>query len=481
MRNGFPLRTRLVIAATVFVLTLAAILLVYLPTKLDDIAMHGARERANVVVDLISGAVTPGLVFEDTDAIYSALEALGNTPDTEYAVVYRGDDTFVTRYPEGVGFPPLPTERGDGVLVSWVKDTTLHVLARVGESPPGHGYVQLGFSLEWLEAERQANRRTAWMFIGVLGGAVYAGMLLFGLLLTRPILALSKVSKQVSEGKLERIELEKERVLVESGDELEQLTHNFYVMLSKMQRALEFREEFLAKMSHELRTPLNAVLGITETFQEGVYGELTEKQMEMLATVEKSGEHLLSLINDILDLSKIEAGQETLRAEACELDQICYSTAHLLRQQVEAKGLTLDVVYRADTRVVWLDARRIRQVLLNLLGNAMKFTEEGGISLTVDDVPGEKMVCIAVKDSGVGIAEAHQARLFQPFFQVDDGLARRYDGTGLGLAISLRSVQLHGGRIELESRPGEGSCFRVYVPIETSPSEVPSSLARLSH
>ena len=248
--------------------------------------------------------------------------------------------------------------------------------------------------------------------------------------------------------------------------------------IEHLQAAIEFRESFLANMSHELRTPLNAILGVTEVLQEGVYGTLTEKQLEVIQTVQDSGDHLLSLINDVLDLSKIESGETTLRVGECKLESLCNSTLRLLRQQIEGKGLELRFENLSKRESIQAEGRRIRQVLLNLLSNAAKFTNQGHVSLRIDDLSGEDFLRIRVEDTGIGVSTEDQKKLFQPFFQVDHGPSRRYQGTGLGLAISLRTVELHGGRIELESTPGKGSCFTVLLPFEAKTSGLPADGTR---
>jgi signal transduction histidine kinase len=242
--------------------------------------------------------------------------------------------------------------------------------------------------------------------------------------------------------------------------------------IESLQQTLEFRERFLANVSHELRTPLNAILGITEVLQEGVYGDLTEKQLEMLQTVSDSGDHLLSLINDVLDLSKIESGEATLRIRECDLDSLCNSAMSLVLRQAAKKGLQISLNNRSQYEFIHVDKRRIHQVLLNLLSNAVKFTDQGGIAIDIDDLPAEKSICICVGDTGIGIAMEDQVRLFHPFVQVDHGRSRIYQGTGLGLAIAQCNVQLHGGRIELESTPGKGSRFSVILPVHATKTEV---------
>lgn len=242
--------------------------------------------------------------------------------------------------------------------------------------------------------------------------------------------------------------------------------------IEHLQAAIEFRESFMANMSHELRTPLNAILGVSEVLKEGVYGTLTEKQQEMLQIVLNSGDHLLSLINDVLDLSKIESGEATLRVRNCNLDLLCSAALQLIEQQVKDKGLELKYENESSTESIQVDGRRIRQVLLNLLSNAVKFTDEGQVSVRVDDLSGGDRIRIRVQDTGIGIATEDQASLFQPFFQADHGPNRTYQGTGLGLAITLRSIELHGGRIELESALGEGSCFSVVLPVHSKKTNV---------
>jgi signal transduction histidine kinase/CheY-like chemotaxis protein len=243
--------------------------------------------------------------------------------------------------------------------------------------------------------------------------------------------------------------------------------------IEHLQAAIQFRERFLASMSHELRTPLNAILGVTEALQEGIYGTLTGKQGEMLRTVQDSGGHLLSLINDVLDLSRIEAGEAGLLIEECNLDELCNSALQLVRQQYQEKGLELRHENRSTQKTIPVDKRRVRQVLLNLLSNALKFTDQGHVSLQVNDLPSEDSVRICVVDTGIGIPPADQDKVFQPFFQVDHGLSRKHPGTGLGLAISRRTLALHRGRMELESVPGEGSRFSLILPLHPNRSNVP--------
>lgn len=246
---------------------------------------------------------------------------------------------------------------------------------------------------------------------------------------------------------------------------VEERTAQLRAANESLARTARLKDEFLAAMSHELRTPLNAVLGFTELLIEGIQGELNEKQLKSLTAVDESARHLLSLINDILDLSKIEAGQERLTLDRTEVEPVCQASVRFVRQLATKKKLTL--VTDLDPRVQALvaDERRLRQILINLLSNAVKFTPEGGkVGLEVAPITGEPLVRFTVWDTGIGISEADQAKLFQPFVQLDSRLSRQYSGTGLGLSLVLRLSEMHGGRVTLDSQPGKGSRFSVFLP-----------------
>ncbi|MEB3884752.1 PAS domain S-box protein [Lyngbya sp. CCY1209] len=234
-------------------------------------------------------------------------------------------------------------------------------------------------------------------------------------------------------------------------------------------RATRLKDEFLANMSHELRTPLNAILGMTEGLQEEVFGPVNERQIRALATIESSGSHLLSLINDILDLAKIEAGQVQLECAPTAIAPLCRSSLNFVQQQAMKKNIKLTTKVPENLPDWHIDERRIRQVLINLLTNAVKFTPEGGrIGLEVFFVnlgePGRNRLRIAVMDTGIGIAPENLDKLFRPFVQIDGALNRKYEGTGLGLALVKQIVELHGGEVGVSSEVGTGSCFTVDLP-----------------
>jgi signal transduction histidine kinase len=234
----------------------------------------------------------------------------------------------------------------------------------------------------------------------------------------------------------------------------------------QLEIASRHKSQFLANMSHELRTPLNSVLGFTEMLADGLYGDLPPKAKTTLGRVEANGRHLLGLINDVLDLSKIEAGQLTLSLDDYAIAQIVRTVAATTEPLARAKGLKLTAMVEEGLPLGRGDERRLSQVLLNLAGNAVKFTEAGSIDIAARAENGRFE--ILVRDTGSGVAPENQARIFEEFQQVDDSNTRQKGGTGLGLAISKRIVEMHGGSIGIESALGVGSTFKVTIPIRVN-------------
>ena len=242
-----------------------------------------------------------------------------------------------------------------------------------------------------------------------------------------------------------------------------------------LMRATRLKDEFLANMSHELRTPLNAILGMTEATLEEVFGDISAEQLVALQTIEGSGNHLLTLINDILDLAKVEAGQVTLDCSYSNIASICEASLEFVKRQALKKQIRLKVYVPEDLPLFWLDDLRMKQVLINLLTNAVKFTpEKGTVSLEVkysreltnqsDSTGLNRQLHILVSDTGIGISKDDRKKLFKPFSQVESSLNRTYEGTGLGLALVKSVVDLHGGIIVLTSEVDQGSCFEVQLP-----------------
>lgn len=244
--------------------------------------------------------------------------------------------------------------------------------------------------------------------------------------------------------------------------------------------AAKVKDDLLSTMGHELRTPLNAVLSLSHVLQEQLGQVLTERQRESFRVIEASGQHLLELINDILDLSKLQAGKMLLRIESVEIEPLCAAAMDIVRSQAEKKCLHLTVQYDSRVQAIQADRLRIKQVLVNLLSNAVKFTPEGG-AVGIDIVSHVElgMVHFAVWDTGIGIAAEDMPNLFKPFVQIENGQQQHYPGTGLGLALSQRLARQHGGDIRVESSPGAGSRFTLDLPwrVSDAPAVVDASAA----
>ena len=241
------------------------------------------------------------------------------------------------------------------------------------------------------------------------------------------------------------------------------LFHEIEQKTLELEAASRHKSEFLANMSHELRTPLNAILGFSEILAQGMFGAINDKQAEYLRDILDSGHHLLSLINDILDLSKIEAGRMELELSELDLAQSILNSLTLVRERALRRGIDLHHAIDDRLAAIRADERKIKQVLLNLLSNALKFTPEGGrVEVRVSAAPGWAEVSVA--DTGVGIAPEDQEAVFEEFRQVG-AAEKKAEGTGLGLALSRKFVELHGGRIWVESAPGRGSTFTFALPV----------------
>lgn len=238
-------------------------------------------------------------------------------------------------------------------------------------------------------------------------------------------------------------------------------------MNTALQKASQAKNEFLANMSHELRTPLNGILGMAEILLGEIRGPLNERQRRMVSVIESSGRHLLSLINDVLDLSKVEAGKLELHLEPIAVFDLCNACLSFIKEPAVKKGITLE--FEPDPQVVTItaDMRRFKQVLINLLSNAVKFTGDNGrVTLKVRRNREQQRVEFSVTDTGIGISSEDLSRLFNPFIQVDSSLTREHEGTGLGLALVHELMQLHGGGVYVESEVGKGSTFTVSIPLQ---------------
>ncbi|MBW8078540.1 MAG: hypothetical protein GJU76_10805 [Gallionella sp.] len=294
----------------------------------------------------------------------------------------------------------------------------------------------------------QSNRYTRQVI--VLGN-------LFGLILIA--LSLWQLQREMSQRRMA------EQVLRDTNAKLAEAT-------ARAQHADHIKSAFLATMSHELRTPLNSIIGFGGILRQEMAGAINPEQAKQLDMMLNSARHLLSLINDVLDISKIEAGQMTVRRAPFDLHDTLDEVIAGLTPLAEKKGLLLSTRLAPELGSVpyklLSDRRRVQQILINLLSNAIKFTERGAVILEAETSPDASTLCFRVRDSGIGIKPEEIAILFQPFRQLDNGLARKHEGTGLGLAICQRLAEMLGGRIEVESLWGKGSTFSFFLPLGTA-------------
>jgi signal transduction histidine kinase len=273
---------------------------------------------------------------------------------------------------------------------------------------------------------------------------------------------------------------DKSLALAALNEELVRANQRLREAVEKVREADRLKTEFLATMSHELRTPLNSIIGFSKVLLNGLAGPLTDMQRVDLTAIYTSGQHLLGLVNDILDLSKIEAGKMTLNKEWLDFHEIVAGVMSTAVALVEDKPIQLREKMHPNLPRVYADRMRVRQVILNLVSNAAKFTDEGSITLEVRPVveDGRRWVLCSVQDTGIGIAPDNLPDIFEAFRQLDSTTARRAEGTGLGLSISRRLAEMHGGRLYAESTPGEGSTFYFALPVHEEGRKMEVSASR---
>jgi len=299
----------------------------------------------------------------------------------------------------------------------------------------------------------------------------------------------ARAARALAESRAELLSIleQKNRDLAAANAALQENQHHIAEKNRQLEAANNLKSEFLANMSHELRTPLNAIIGFSEVMRSGMAGPMTDQQIEFAGDIHESGKHLLSMINDILDLSKIEAGRMALELEPTDISALLQGSLVVIKERAMVNHLTLKTELD-DIGTIPVDRRKTKQIVYNLLSNAVKFTpDEGTVTLRARQVDrsrplgarlvgndtvlasdAARFVEIGVIDTGIGIEANELTRLFQPFVQLDSSLARRYSGTGLGLALVKQLVELHGGALAVDSCVGRGSEFTVWLPIRAT-------------
>jgi len=389
--------------------------------------------------------------FDLKSVLQTLVESAGRLCDADYATITRQKDG-VLFFAEAYGYSPefieyvrtLPVERGRGTATgrALLERRVVHI-ADVLADP----------DYTWAEAQRLGGYRTV-LGVPMLREGIPVGVLTLSRSEVRPFTA-KQIELVNTFADQAAIAIENVRLFDEIQDKSRQL-----------QLASEHKSQFLASMSHELRTPLNAIIGLTEMMVTNAARFGTEKALEPLRRVNAAGTHLLSLINEVLDLSKIEAGKLELNPERVNLARLIDEVIGTAGQLAEKNQNRLVVEAQENLGALTADSMRLKQILLNLLSNACKFTKEGEVTLRVRKVAdGREWIELAVADSGIGMTAEQQAKLFQDFTQADSLTARRYGGTGLGLAISRKLARMMGGDVTAASEAGKGSVFTVRLPV----------------
>jgi signal transduction histidine kinase len=319
-----------------------------------------------------------------------------------------------------------------------------------------------------VDTSHEAFARARWAVIGFAVGAIALALVLgfaISWSVTGAVETMDAGLARIASGDFSR------RVDIPNRDEMGDLATNLNRMndeLGRLYRELEaasrHKSEFLANMSHELRTPLNAIIGFSEVLEDRMFGELNEKQAQYISVILSSGRHLLSLINDILDLSKVEAGRMELELAPVNVQMALDNTLVLVRERAMRHGVALELTVDEAIGEIEADERKLKQVVLNLLSNAVKFTPDGG-KVAVRAMPVDGAVQVSVTDTGIGIAPEDQGAIFEEFRQVGGDHAGKREGTGLGLPLARKFVELHGGRLWVESEVGRGSTFTFTLPL----------------
>ncbi|MEZ4267986.1 MAG: ATP-binding protein [Myxococcota bacterium] len=537
------LHSRFILLTTCLVIGTSAVIAAYVIQAETHRALADLEANGRTLARMCAASSEYGAYTEDRDALGSVVRNLSSDPDVAYIVIADRAGTPIVSEATGAGVTPPPDVQSeptlqvqDGVSVrdlgDWLEfvtqirsspDLALDGDESVREAPRMLGSVRIGLSKQ---AIREANASFIHAVLLVTCILVLLGVgvgVVMAVRITKPVRALVLATHSITAGRLDAT------VEVRSNDELGELAHAFSQMqqwliasraeVEESHRTLEAKVEartealqeaseralimarraeaanhaksaFLANMSHELRTPLNAIIGFSELLVDQHIGPLEELQLEYMQDVLTSGRHLLSLVQDVLDVSKVEAGKTDLHTSQVRPVEILDASVRMVRERAVKQGISLTVKGELAPAVVCADERLMKQVFFNLLANAVKFTPDGGrVDVLIDRVertalgrlvperfaerlvgvpeePRGGLLRVIVRDTGIGIADEALDRVFEAFQQEDSSITRRFGGTGLGLALCRKLVELHHGAIWVESEVGAGSSFVVVVPVD---------------
>ncbi len=423
------------------------------------------EERTTLMARVVGDYSASDIVFSDQKASQESLSLLRSVPDVVYAAVYDSKGALFSSYEKSGSAVPLRPQLEIGAEI---KNGVLHVVEPIPIPGELNGWICLGVSTEALDSRVRTHlRMTLAVVLTILAIAI---LMALGLqrIISRPMLELVAATRQISRSPDYSV-----RVKKSGGGEIGLLCDTFNEMLQEIERREEARARadrrtqekslFLAHMSHELRTPLNSIIGFSDVLQDAIADRLTPRERKFLANINTSGRHLLRVINNILDLSKIEAGKMELELSVFPLKETIEDVVAAMKGITDPRGVLVDVDVPDGLPVMRADDVRIKQILYNLLSNAVKFSPaESRVLIRARHAEG--VFEIRVKDEGIGMSEDDQKIIFQEFHQLDASESRQFEGTGLGLALVKRFVELHGGQIRVESWPGKGSTFTFTIP-----------------
>ncbi len=427
------------------------------------------------------------LLIKHTPAVLGIIYGFDENSSLLHPLASHAIDTDPQAFPIGHGLPGQVFKDNEVRFIEEVPEDYFRFSSGLGEKRPTHlacipivgarkvlGVLELG-AFQSLESLGPFLQNTA----------VELGIAMHNALILKKAEALAQELQEKNEkleAQNEELQAQSEELIAQSEEiqaQAEELAAQRDALEQKTLEAEEasrLKSTFLSNMSHELRTPLNAILGLTRLMKDGAAGPLNSKQDQYLSIVLRNGNNLLDLINDILDLSRIETGREVVRFDKIHLKGFLESLTTSIRPLAERKGLDFILQLDSGLGTIVSDERKLRQILTNLLGNAVKFTEKGFVKLSVDLQPGKEhdYVHFSVEDSGIGIPPGYEEIIFEPFRQVNESATRKYGGTGLGLNICKKLVGLLGGEIGVKSRSGQGSTFTVVLPVDRRSKNRPS-------
>lgn len=438
---------------------------------------HDIRSQGQATAEFLATNLSAPLMFEDVQSAKDILMPLAQSDNiVAIALIDSGGNMFV-EYGKRANFDYLIDRGTDGYERGYLfnRSTVMAGSEKIGE------FVVISYPAAFFEAMRWLAASIALILLVTVSVAVVISRHLAGRLI-RPVNSLAQSMEHVRKsGDLTK------RIDVHSDDEVGRLTKRYNELLGRiseneatLQKALDelieardvaeaanvAKSQFLANMSHELRTPLNSVIGYSSLVKMTLEGEGNTSVVTDLERILRSGQHLLGLINEILDLSKIEAGRLELEMSQLSIERVIQETIATLGPAATKNGNTLTIADTSDLQMIWADPIRLRQCLLNLLSNACKFTDRGTVELKVfpREIDGVTCVCFEVSDTGIGMSADQIAKLFNPFVQADSSVTRQFGGTGLGLSITRRLAQMMNGDVLVESELGKGSVFTFYIP-----------------